>query len=502
MSKVWTPRPQDQVPLIEFGASRDKWLLLAPPGAGKTAIAASWAANLMYEELCLPRLLIVAPPMVARDAWPAVGQWQHLERFASDMRVLTAEDFDLRPRAMVIGDEDAWECMLGCLDEPTKAFCEVNRLGLDFWDMPRTRRRLLGYTERIHVCPKPFFPWLERCLGLRMPYQGVIYDESSGLRDPSSDQTKSMRRFVHSTVKKTKVDYVCLLTGTPNANHGPAIYPQAHLVAPGLLAKNLTDFRTRWCQPDTVNRQTGDVYSWKIVPALQDELARKIASVGVSVPSTLSTPLVELEIAVATPPDALAAYRRMEDQSVWASASAANPGVRHSKLRQMAAGFVYDDNDKVLFLDNSRIERIVEDATEYGGQIVLAFNFQEEADRLRKAFGDRVKDIRQTGAKEAFTSGRLPYLMLHPASAGHGVDGLQHACNQLWWVSLTDDLELYQQTNARVHRHGTQAQTVYVRRYFAPGTIEEQIKDVVLPGKASLADLILRGTRVGSTVQV
>lgn len=481
---------------MAFGRPRNKWALFAPPGAGKTSIAATWAANLMYEELCLPRLLIVAPPMVARDAWPAVGQWQHLERFASDMRVLVAEDFRLTPRAMVISDDDAWECLLHEVDQATKDFCEVNRLGLDFYDRPATTRRLLAHTERVHVVSKPFFPWLVKAYGTKWPYQGVIYDESSGLRDPSSDQTKSLRKPVHTKKLKTKVEYLLELTGTPASNHGPAIYPQIDLIAPGLLADSLTEFRTKWCQPDTINRQTGDVYSWKIVPALQDQLAALVATVAVSVPSTLTVPLIFAAIAVATPPDAAAAYQQMDETSVWQTATAANAGVKHSKLRQMAAGFCYDDQDQVLFLDNSRIERIVEDANEYGGQIVMAFNFTEELTRLKAAFGKDIKDIREKGAKEAFTSGKLRILAIHPASAGHGVDGLQHACNQLWWTSPTDDAELDEQTRGRVHRHGTTAATVYVRRYYAPATVEERIIEEVLPSKYAMADMLLEGTRV------
>lgn len=164
-------------------------------------------------------------------------------------------------------------------------------------------------------------------------------------------------------------------------------------------------------------------------------------------------------------------------------------------------GAVYADDDRqaVVEVHDLKIERIKELVEEVDKPVVLAYQWRHELARLRAAFGRHLGEIRDGGALDRFKKGRLRILALHPASAGHGLDGLQHVTNVLIWSSVPEDRELYDQTNGRLKRGGQDSSTVYVHALVAAGTRESEIWREVLPGKARLQDVILRAARKDET---
>jgi hypothetical protein len=501
VSRIWTPRP-DQRKVLAFGEERERWALFAPTGAGKTAIASTWVDAAMNDSCDVARTLIVAPPIPAAEGWPQqFGTWAHLGLLRQDHRVLVASDFDLEPGVLVVSDDDAWETQWSQLDEVTRTYATVRKQALTFRDRRTTKKRLQSYRERVHLVSWPFFPWLVKAYGKNFPYQCVVFDESSFLRDAMSERGTAAR---HCVQQLDVVSHLLLLTASPNDDHTPDVWPQINLIAPGLLGHTLAEFRERWCQPDSRNYQTGQVYTYKVVPALMPQLTALVAKHAVSVPSSLGVTLVPVEHRLALPEAARAAHSAMERDGVCRigkqTVVAPNAGVTTAKLRQIASGFVYDNQtagecERVLFLHNSKIEAIQEMA-ETEGSILVGYQWTEELRRLRAAFGKHVADIRDSGAKAAFEAGRLKILAVHPASAGHGVDGLQHATNQVWWASVPEAGELHGQLNGRVHRHGTSADTVYAHYFMSDRTRESQIFDEMLPRKAADAAAFLTGLRV------
>lgn len=488
----WSPRAEQQ-DVLDFIEPKERGAIFAPTGGGKTALAATWADLWMNDRCAVPRLLIVAPKLVALEGWPAqLQRWDHLRHMARDVRVLEAADFGLTAADTIVNRVTRTTKRVPRAQAVDSAVFEVARSSHTFADKRATKKHLQSLRQRVHVVSWDFFPWLAQAYGSNFPYQGVIFDESSFLRDQQSARGTAARHVVHRT---GVVSHVLELAALPNINHNPTIFPQIDLLAPGVLGANLTHFRETWCQPDTINRHTGVVYSWKIVPALLPELTEIVSRYAVSVPSSLAVPLLEVDQGVDLGEASRAAYDAMDRTSVWRTVTAGSAGVQHGKLRQMASGFAYDDDGKTLFLHNSKLERM-EEMAEAEGQVLVAFEFEEELKRLRKTFGKHFKDIRESGAKSAFENGALKFLGVHPLSAGHGVDGLQHACNQVWWATVPQDRELYDQLNGRVHRHGTNSQSVYTHRFFARGTREEQIKDEVLPGRKAASDLFLEGLRI------
>ena len=183
---------------------------------------------------------------------------------------------------------------------------------------------------------------------------------------------------------------------------------------------------------------------------------------------------------------------------MWGGVVCGSAAVQHAKLRQCASGFVYSDLDQGIDLDTVKLDRLEELVESIDGPVLLAYQWLHEWERVRARLGKRWKvgEIREKGAKDAFAAGKLDVLALHPASAGHGVDGLQRISQHLVWTSVPEDRELYDQTNGRLHRHGTQAETVYAHVLVARGTREQDIWDQVLPGKATVQDLLLRAAQV------
>jgi hypothetical protein len=438
-------------------------------GAGKTVLALSWLARRM-DDCLVSRALIVAPRLVAQDGWPLQVQlWGHLQHLSPEMHVIGFEQLGLsRPGGRGLG----WR------DRAAKA---------------DAKRRLQALPGRIHVCSWDAFPWVAKALGKNWQYDALVLDESSFVRDQGSERGRAARHAVHQT---GVVEHVLQLTATPAANHEEAIYAQLDLIERGILGSSLTDFRDTWCVPESRNGQTGQVYRWKVAPALADAFRAKCASVAISVPSSLSVPLVESPVWV-TPSDASseAAGAFLKD-SLWRGIPCGSAAVQHAKIRQCASGFVYDDDGAAIDLDTVKLDRLEELIESIEGPVLVAYQWVHELERMRARFGKRVADIREPGAKAAFEAGKLPILAVHPASAGHGVDGLQRISHHLIWTTVPEDLELYVQTNGRLLRHGTQAETVYAHVLVARGTREQDIWDEVLPGKAKVQDLILRAARV------
>lgn len=465
---MWVPR-SDQEPVLAFLEARDKAAVWAPTGAGKTAMASAWADWHLHDRFSLPRLLIVAPPLVARDSWAAnSGRWAHVARLLQDARLLTGTDFDC-----------------------TRAKGE----GLVLRDKRATKKHLLSLRERVHIVPWSFFPFLAEAYGVNLPYQGVIFDEASFLRDQSSERSVAARRCVH----KRGMTHVLELTATANANSDEAVYSQVDLLHRGLLGDTLTEFRQTYCVPDSQNWQTGQVYSWKVAPAMRAEFQRRCAMVAISVPDNLGIEVLPVEHWVDLEDGRQReAYDAIREHSAWEDIACGSAGVQHSKLRQIASGFVYsgqDEERESIALSGAKLAKAREIVDSTPGQALVAYEFAHERAALQATFGEHCRDIRQRGALEAFKAGKLKLLSLHPKSAGHGIDGLQERAKDLLWLTVPEDAELWTQVNGRLKRPGQDSPTVMAHVLITRGTREQEIWDEVLPGKASVADLLHRATR-------
>lgn len=153
--------------------------------------------------------------------------------------------------------------------------------------------------------------------------------------------------------------------------------------------------------------------------------------------------------------------------------TAANAASLTGKLSQMANGAVYSDDESILEIHQRKLdalEDIIESAN--GKPVLVAYWFRHDLERIKKRFA--VREIKTSRDIVDWNNGSIPVAVIHPASAGHGLN-LQSGGSALVWFGITWSLELYQQTNARLWRQGQTAETVVITHIIAKGTIDERI---------------------------
>ena len=143
-----------------------------------------------------------------------------------------------------------------------------------------------------------------------------------------------------------------------------------------------------------------------------------------------------------------------------------------NKLLQMANGAVYGEEKKVLRIHDRKLEAL-EDLVEAanGKPLLVVYWYKHDLARIRERFDvrtiDTSKDI------DDWNAGKIPVALIHPASAGHGLN-LQEGGSTVVWFGLTWSLELYQQLNARLWRQG-QKNTVVIQHIITRGTHDEDV---------------------------
>lgn len=221
------------------------------------------------------------------------------------------------------------------------------------------------------------------------------------------------------------------------------------------------------------------IFSYKPLPGAEEAIYEKISDITISMKSCGYLKLPECvinEVPVVMSEKEMSIYdgfredmvAKIKDQEI----DAANAAVLSGKLLQMANGAVYDEDKKTLHIHDRKLdalEDLIEGAN--GKPVLIAYWYQHDAERIKARFD--VREIKTSKDIEDWNVGKIPAAIIHPASAGHGLN-LQTGGSTLIWFGLTWSLELYQQTNARLHRQG-QKETVIIHHIVAKGTIDEQV---------------------------
>ena len=216
------------------------------------------------------------------------------------------------------------------------------------------------------------------------------------------------------------------------------------------------------------------------MPYAEDAIYRKISDVTISMKSTdhLKMPeLISSKYEVRLSEEERNRYEELKSQLVLqlpeGEVTAANADSLTGKLVQLANGAIYsDDGDTVEFHNRKldALEDIIEAAN--GKPLLVAYWFKHDLERIKQRFD--VREIKSSKDITDWNSGKIPVAVIHPASAGHGLN-LQAGGSTLIWFGLTWSLELYQQTNARLWRQGQTAGTVVIQHIITKGTIDERI---------------------------
>jgi len=300
----------------------------------------------------------------------------------------------------------------------------------------------------------------------------VIVDELSSFKSYSAKRFKSLLK-VRPHVKR-----VVGLTGTPSSNGLMDLWAEFRILDMGeRLGRYITHYRSCFFTPDKRNQQM--IFSYKPLHGAEDAIYRLISDITISMKSVDFLKMPECVI------NEVPVYLNEKEQSLYESfredmllelgdeeIDAMNAAVLSGKLLQMANGAIYDENKTVHFIHDRKLdalEDLIEGAN--GKPVLIAYWYNHDMDRIKARF--KVREIKTSKDIIAWNNGEIPVAIIHPASAGHGLN-LQAGGSTLVWFGLTWSLELYQQTNARLWRQG-QRETVVIHHIITKGTIDEGV---------------------------
>ena len=401
--------------------------VLLDMGLGKTVISLTAIADLLFDSFEAHRILVVAPLRVARDTWPAeIAKWEHLQHL-------------------------------------TFAVCVGT---------PKERRTALMSGADITIINRENLGWLIDSSGFDFDYDMVIIDELSSFKNHKSKRFQSLMKV------RPKVKRIIGLTGTPSSNGLMDLWAEFKLLDFGeRLGRFITHYRNNYFIPDKRNGEI--IYSYKPMPYAEDAIYRRISDITISMKSTdhLQMPeLITSQYEVQLSEEETQRYEELKADFILelpeGEITAANAASLTGKLSQLANGAIYDDDGNVEFHDRKldALEDLIEAAN--GKPLLVAYWFKHDLQRIKKRFN--VREIKSSKDITDWNNGDIPVAVIHPASAGHGLN-LQAGGSTLIWFGLTWSLELYQQTNARLWRQGQTSGTVVIEHIITKGTIDERI---------------------------
>ena len=427
----------------EFIITHPVAALLLDMGLGKTSITLTAINDLLFDSFEIHKVLVVAPLRVARDTWSAeIEKWEHLK--------------NLRYRVVV-----------GTVQERLSALCTP---------------------ADIYIINRENIQWLVEESGLPFDFDMAVIDELSSFKNHLS---KRFRAFMKV---RPKLKRIVGLTGTPAGNGLMDLFAEFKLLDMGeRLGRLIGQYRNAYFQPDKRNGMV--VYSYKPLPNAEQQIYDKISDITISMKAAdhLKMPeLISAEYTVQLSEKEREKYERMKKELVLSEdneeVTAANAASLSNKLSQMANGAVYSDDESIIEIHDRKLDAL-EDIIESmnGKPLLVAYWFKHDLERIRKRF--EIREIKSSRDISEWNSGKIPVALVHPASAGHGLN-LQSGGSTLVWFGLTWSLELYQQTNARLWRQGQTADTVVIQHIIAKGTIDEQIMKALKTKDTTQAALI------------
>lgn len=349
------------------------------------------------------------------------------------------------------------------------------------------KQRIAGLTATadVYVINRENVKWLIEYYIKRKkpwPFDMVVVDESSSFKSNSSQRFKALKKATPIT------DRVILLTGTPDPNGEMDLWSQTYLLDGGeRLGKTLTEYRNRYFTP---GRRNGNIiYEWLPREGAKEAIFAKLSDMMISLTAAdyLKMPeRIDNVVKLRMPPEAKEQYERMEEECILELESgdvvAGNKAAVTNKLLQMANGAVYyevpeADEDGVVTgwqrkwvqIHEAKLDALEEIVEDYGQPLVVFYSFQHDFERLMARFAKYDPAvIRSRKDIEAWNRGEVRLLFAHPASVGHGLN-LQAGGSMVVWFGLPNNLEWYQQANARLYRQG-QKRTVVITHLLMEGT--------------------------------
>lgn len=409
-------------------------------GLGKTVSTLTALNKLMYEELEVDRVLVIAPKRVIESVWSAEGnKWSHLKHLTF---------------SKVIGNEKA-------------------------------RKKALNKKADIYLISRDNVAWICGQYGGNMlPFDTLVIDELSSFKNPKSLRFKALRQ-VQPSFKR-----VIGLTGTPTPQGLIDLWSQIYLLDRGeRLGKFITRYRETYFRPG--QRNGAIVYNYNISEESEKMIYEKISDICMSMKAKdyLKLPdridnIIKLQMSETLRKQYIEFEKEQvlqlfEDQPLDEAISAVNAAALSNKLLQFANGAVYDSERKVHEIHKVKLEAlkdIIDDAN--GKPVLVAWTYRHDIDRIKEYFKKYdLRELKTDQDIQDWNSGKIQIMTMHPASGGHGLN-LQSGGNIVVWFGQTWSLELEQQFNARIHRQG-QTEVVIINKLVCEKTLDEEVVQAI-----------------------
>jgi len=400
-------------------------------GLGKTVSTLTALKKLLFEEIAVDKILVIAPKRVAESVWAQeVANWSHL----SDLKI-----------SVVSGKV-------------------------------KDRKAALKKDAHIYTIGRDNVQWLcAQYGGSSLPFDMLVVDESSSFKNHASKRFKALR-LVH-------FNRIVILTGTPSPNSLIDLWPQIYLLDKGeRLGKTIGQYRREFFRPGKTNGHI--VYNYRVAKGSEERIHDAISDICISMksddyldlPGRLEDPLLLVM------PDALKKrYKDFEKEKVLeifesdGVITPANAAALSSKLLQFANGAVYDEDKNTHIVHDLKIEALHEIMEAANGKpVLLAYTFKSDAARVMQAM-KAYKPVKLESDQDIldWNKGKIQLMVMHPASGGHGLN-LQKGGNIIVWYGQTWSLELEQQFNARLARQGQQ-NVVIIKKLIVVGSMDQDV---------------------------
>ena len=411
----------------DYLATHDVAFCCVGMGIGKTATTAVGILDRLAD-LQTSAALIVAPLRVATYTWPCeIAKWE-------------------QTRGIKVADIRTKEGKQAFLDGSANAY-------------------LINY-ESLHVVSD----LLKKREGV-LPYGIEVWDELTKAKSHSAKRINAFRRLPRASVRWG-------LTGTPTPNSLMDLFAQVRLLDDGKrLGKAFTRFRDTYFQPTDYMQ-----YNWVPRPGAEEEIHAKIEDITLVLRSQdwLDIPDVQVvDVDVPLPADVMKRYKEFKKELLievdGKTLTAANAAVLILKLQQFTSGVIYDEERNHTTIHTAKIDALRKIKAR---PLLVAVQFRHEQDRIREAFPE-AQFVEDHGSElfDRWNKGKVPMLVSHPASIGHGLNLQDGGCN-LVWFSPTYNREHYEQMICRLARRGQTAETV-VHRLICPGTVDEIVVEAL-----------------------
>lgn len=406
--------------------------VLLDMGMGKTAITLMAIDYLMYEYFEIVKVLVICPLRVTRTWRDEVNKWEQLSGYRLSIVTGTVVQ----------------------------------------------RKKALAADADIYIINRENVPWLVEKSGVPFDFDMVVIDELSSFKNHQTARHKALMKA------RPFIKRIVGLTGTPASQGLMDLFAEFKVLDFGeRLGRFIGQFRLNYFRPDKVNGNI--VYSYKLLPGAEEKIYEKIQDITISMKAVdfLDMPeLINTEYPVYLDESEQEKYEGLKKDLILSTSehevTAANAASLVNKLSQMANGAVYtDDEDIITFHDKKldALEDIIESAN--GKPLLVAYWFKHDYTRIVEKLNKIGVKYMKIDSDESITkwnNREIPVALIHPASAGHGLN-LQQGGNTMVWFGITWSLELYQQCVCRLYRQGQTEGTVTIIHLITQGTVDEKI---------------------------